>query len=273
MLYTIGAGGQGGTSVITSSAANNNYYRNGNKGQRGGNTSFRKSDGTILVKAEGGDGGYGGGAFTTNPFQVNTTNLGAYGGSTSGSIPQYSPFSINGIFGGGSTAPGVGTAGGAFGAVPNNVFGVFRQTAAAQLVISGVNGGGGAGGGGGGTVDSGGTPRASGSGSGVVTINGIVAGGRPGATGTNEPGSDGASNVGFNFITHFPIEFNPTTYGMGCGGGAGAGGAPIPSGPGGGKGGNGGLYGAGGGGGGPGNPISFIGGSGSAGLMYLIEYY
>jgi hypothetical protein len=107
----------------------------------------------------------------------------------------------------------------------------------------------------------------------VLTINGIVNGGNPGATATNQSGSDGASNVGFNFITHFPVEFNPTIYGLGCGGGGGGGGIGFLPSSGGGKGGNGGLYGAGGGGGGPGNPISFIGGSGSAGLMYLIEYY
>jgi hypothetical protein len=270
---TIGAGGQGGTSVITGSGGVNTNRVLGIKGQDGGNTFFKKADGTILILADGGKGGYGGGNFSTNVFVSNTTNLGAYGGSTSASIPPYNPFSINGIFGGGSSAPGVGTAGGGFVQTPRHVFDVFRYNASAFAVVSGVNGGGGAGGGGGGTVDSSGTPRASGSGSGVVTINGIVAGGRPGATATNQSGSDGASNVGFNFITHFPIEFNPTTYGMGCGGGAGAGGATIPSGPGGGEGGNGGLYGAGGGGGGPGNPISFKGGSGSAGLMYLIEYY
>ena len=272
---TIGAGGQGGTSVITGSGGVNTNRVLGIKGQRGSNTSFRKSDGTVLVSAEGGDGGYGGGNFSTNVFPINATNIGAYGGSTSGSIPQYSPFSINGTFGGGSTAPGVGQHGGqGLGASSiGNTFSVFRYTAATGPIVSGVNGGGGGGGGGSGTVFPGGTPRGSGSGSGVVTINGIITGGRPGATATNQSGSDGASNVGFNFITHFPIEFNPTTYGMGCGGGAGAGGAAIPSGPGGGNGGNGGLYGAGGGGGGPGNPISFTGGSGSAGLMYLIEYY
>jgi hypothetical protein len=270
----IGAGGQGGTSVITSSGAGQpiNASRTiGNKGQNGENTSFRKDDGTILVLAEGGKGGYGG-QFT--PFPVNTTYLGAYGGSTSASIPPYSPFSLTGTFGGGTSALGAGQNGG------GNVFIVTRAGTGGGAIQTGCVAGGGAGGGGAGTVyptstltPTIGTPRASGTGSGVTTINGVINGGNPGTIGTNQSGSDGANNVGFNFITHFPIEFNPTTYGVGCGGGGGGGGTgSLPS-SGGGKGGNGGLYGAGGGGGGPGNPISFIGGSGSAGLMYLIEYF
>jgi hypothetical protein len=268
----IGTGGQGGTSVITSSGTPIQNTRTiGNKGQNGGNTSFRKADGTILALAEGGKGGYGG-RFT--PFPVNTTYIGSYGGSTSASIPPYSPFSLTGNFGGGTNPPGAGQNGG------GTVFIVTRAAAGGGAIQAGVVTGGGAGGGGAGTVfptstftPTVGTPRASGTGSGVLTINGVVNGGNPGTTATNQSGSDGASNVGFNFITHFPIEFNPTTYGVGCGGGGGGGGIGFLPSSGGGRGGNGGLYGAGGGGGGPGNPTSFPGGSGSAGLMYLIEYY
>lgn len=273
---TIGAGGQGGASVITSSGGGTpiNASRTiGSRGQNGENTFFRKDDGTILVLAEGGKGGYGG---QFSPFPVNTTYIGAYGGSISASIPPYSPFSLTGTFGGGTTPLGVGANGGS----NANTFIVVRSGAGSGNIQTGCITGGGAGGGAAGTVyptststPTVGTPRASGTGSGVLTISGTTNGGNPGATATNQPGSDGASNVGFNFVTHFPIEFNPTTYGLGCGGGGGGGGiGSLPS-SGGGKGGNGGLYGAGGGGGGPGNPTSFIGGSGSAGLMYLIEYY
>lgn len=274
----IGAGGQGGASVITSSGAGIQASRTvGNKGQNGGNTSFRKADGTILISAEGGKGGYGG-PFS---FPVGTTYLGAYGGSPSASTPPYSPFSLHGIWGGGASALGnAGAGGGITSNAPSYVFEVGRANSSAGAIIVGNTTGGGAGGGGAGTVQptstgtpTVGTPRNSGTGSGVLTLSGRILGGFPGVTGTNQSGSDGASNVGFNFITHFPIEFNPTTYGLGCGGGGGAGGVgSLPS-SGGGQGGNGGLYGAGGGGGGPGNPISFPGGSGSAGLMYLIEYY
>lgn len=224
-------------------------------GTRGGSSSFSDSSGNVLVFAEGGGGGVGGstgGSKTT------------FGGYISSSIPISS--GLNG------SVPGLVNNTISV-AVIRNATNIFDNL----LTINGSDAGTGEWGNGGGAGGNGASISASilvraGSGSsgyqlGQLLINNNSGTSFPGSTGVDGgPGTD-------NLITTL-LRYSGSTTLYGLGGGGHGGGASL-TGPAG-NGGNAGFYGAGGGGSGAINVTGDTirrGGSGSAGLVILTEYY
>jgi len=227
-------------------------------GAAGGSSSFADSAGNVLVLAYGGGGGV----------------AGSNGGSKAG-IPGYVSQSI---------PIGSGLAGGAGGAMPNvpNASTVANFANAAAIFFNdsdpnnadstiGEWGTGTGAGGGGGTIVASTTLAVAGSGSNGYQYNTLRINNN---NGTSFPGSDGsAGGSGTDNLVTTLLRISSSyeaTYGLGGGGHGGGSSLTV-----GGRGGNGGFYGAGGGGGGavPSGQTSGAGGSGSAGLVILTEYY
>lgn len=233
--YTIsvGSGGAGGTAV----AVNNT----GNTGANGQYTTF----GETLVSASGGSGGLGGSS--------NTNRVGGAGGLATACLP-----------GPGFTIPGGTGANLISNGSPGSLINFFATTLTPTST---------AGGGAGGGYDSiaGPTAFSGSSGASGFQWNTLQTnGGNPGKPATS--GSDDLVTAAV--LLHFTSSIFTTIYGLGGGGHGGDVNITQLTGY---AGSNAGKYGAGGGGGGAsviaGSPTSGFGGSGSAGLCIIVEYY
>ena len=246
VTITVGAGGAGGLGQTVNGA--------GNAGTAGNSSSF----GTLVI-AEGGRGGNGG----TVAAAIQTQ-----GGRAINCTPAGAPYAVYGC-------PGQYQA-----ATPSNTLTttaeIFNlgQTSTA-LLFYGNGGGGGGNGGGRATAFLNGTLAGSGS-SGRQFNTLITNSGYPGVSASAAGVNGGnATDPSDNLITTL-LQFTASTTLYGLGGGGHGGGASVLGN--GGAGSIGGLYGAGGGGGGcaaNSNPASAsgIGGSGSAGLVIVTEFY
>jgi len=240
-----GAGGSGSTGALFI----------GTNGTAGGSSSFSDSSGNVLVLARGGSGGLGGSSGNSRTSAV---------GYISSSIPISSGF--NGCPPG--MVPNVPDAGGARNA--SIIFGNLLTINGADAAVGEWGNGGGAGGNGGCISGSNATVQST-SGSSGYQYNNLLLNNR---NGTSFPGSDGAAGgEGTDNLITTLLRYSgslETTYGLGGGGHGGGASLTTISG----RGGDAGFYGAGGGGSGASSVQRVdIGGSGSAGLVILTEYY
>ena len=227
----------------------------GVSGSAGGTSSFSDLSGKVLVLARGGGGGAGGASANSR-----TT----FGGYISSSIPISS--GLNG------SVPGmianVPDAGNTRNSTP--IFDTMLSINGADVAVGEWGNGGGAGGNGG-QITAFTTIVPSASGSSGYQYNRLITNNKndtsfPG--GPDQNGGDGTDNL-ITTLLRYSSSFE-SLYGLGGGGHGGGSSTTTISG----RGGNGGFYGAGGGGGGA-STVNLVGsgGSGSAGLVILTEYY